>query len=48
MDTYNRILKAQQERRELQAQRDKVIVERMFATGSRPLNNSHLLKKEEN
>ena len=48
MDTYNRVLKAQQERRELQAIRDKAIVERMFSTNSRPLNNSHLLKKEEN
>ena len=48
MDTYNRVLKAQQERRELQSQRDKLIVERMFANHMRPLNNAHLLKKEEN
>ena len=48
MDTYNRILKAQQERRELQAIRDKAIVESMFSNNSRPLNNSYLLTKEEN
>jgi hypothetical protein len=48
MDTYNRILKAQQEQREKQSLRDKQVIERMFATNSRPLNNAHLLKKEEN
>ena len=48
MDTYNRILKAQQEQREKQSLKDKAIVEAMFSNTNRPLNNSHLLKKEEN
>jgi hypothetical protein len=48
MDTYNRILKAQQEQRELQSKKDKLIVEAMFANHMRPLNNKHLLKKEDN
>ena len=48
MDTYNAILKAQQERRKLQREKDKRVVEAMFANHMRPLNNSHLLKKEEN
>jgi len=48
MDTYKRILKAQREARELQSQRDKVMIERMFANHMRPLNNAHLLAKEEN
>jgi hypothetical protein len=47
MDTYNRILKAQQERRELQALKDKQVVEAMFANHMRPLNNKHLLKEIE-
>jgi hypothetical protein len=48
MDTYNRILKAQQEQREIQALKDKRVVEAMFANHMRPLNNSHLLKKADN
>ena len=48
MDTYNRILKAQQEQREKQSLRDKAIVEAMFSNNSRPLNNEYLLMKEEN
>ena len=48
MDTYNRILKAQQEQREKQALRDKAIVEAMFSNNSRPLNNNQELKKVEN
>jgi hypothetical protein len=48
MNTYNRILKAQQEQREKQALRDKAIVEAMFSNNSRPLNNNHELKKVEN
>jgi hypothetical protein len=48
MDTYNRILKEQQEKREKQALRDKAIVEAMFSNNSRPLNNEYLLSKEEN
>jgi hypothetical protein len=48
MDTYNRILKEQQEKREKQALRDKAIVEAMFSNNARPLNNEYLLMKEEN
>jgi hypothetical protein len=48
MDTYNRILKAQQEKRALQSIKDKAIVEAMFSNNNRPLNNSNLLAKEEN
>ena len=48
MDTYNRILKQQQEARELRSIKDKAIVEAMFSNSSRPLNNAHLLAKEEN
>lgn len=48
MTTYDRILKAQQEQREKQSLRDKQVIERMFATNSRPLNNEYLLMKEEN
>jgi len=48
MDTYNRILKEQQERRAAQSLKDKAIVEAMFSNNNRPLNNSYLLKKEEN
>lgn len=48
MDTYNRILKAQQEARELRSIKDKAIVEAMFSNNNRPLNNSYLLTKEEN
>jgi hypothetical protein len=48
MDTFNRILKAQQEQREIQALKDKKVVEAMFANHMRPLNNSHLLKKADN
>jgi hypothetical protein len=48
MDTYNRILKAQQEARELRSIKDKAIVEAMFSTNNRPLTNDYLLAKEEN
>ena len=48
MDTYNRILKAQQEARELRSIKDKAIIEAMFSNNSRPLNNNYLLAKEEN
>ena len=48
MNTYNRILKEQQEKRIAQSIKDKAIVEAMFSSSSRPLNNSYLLKKEEN
>ena len=48
MDTYNRILKAQQEQREKQSLKDKAVIEAMFSNNSRPLNNQHELKKVEN
>jgi hypothetical protein len=47
MDTYNRILKEQQEKRIAQSKKDKEIVEAMFANHMRPLNNKHLLKEIE-
>jgi hypothetical protein len=48
MNTFDRILKEQQEKRIAQSLKDKAIVEAMFSNNSRPLNNSYLLKKEEN
>ena len=48
MTTYDRILKAQQEARALQSIKDKKVVEAMFSTNPRPLNNTNLLTKEEN
>ena len=48
MDTYNRILKEQQEKRIAQSIKDKAIVEAMFSNNSRPLNNSYELRKVEN
>jgi hypothetical protein len=48
MDTFNRIKAEQEAKRALQSIKDKAIVEAMFSTNNRPLNNSHLLAKEEN
>jgi len=48
MDTYNRILKEQQDKREAQRNKDKANVEAMFSNNPRPLNNAYLLAKEEN
>lgn len=48
MDTYNRILKEQQEKRIAQSEKDKAIVEAMFSNNPRPLNNNYQLKKVEN
>jgi hypothetical protein len=48
MDTYNRILKEQQDKREAQRNKDKAIVEAMFSNNPRPLNNAYLLAREEN
>ena len=48
MNTYDRILKQQQEARELRSIKDKAIVEVMFSTNNRPLTNDYLLAKEEN
>jgi hypothetical protein len=48
MNTLERIQAEQAERRLAQSIKDKKVVEAMFATNSRPLNNSYLLQKEEN
>jgi len=45
MSTFDRILKAQQEQRKIQAEKDKLVVEAMFSNNSRPLNNAYLLGK---
>ena len=48
MNTLERIQKEQAEKRAIQSIKDKAIVEAMFSTTSRPLNNSNLLMKAEN
>lgn len=48
MDTYNRILKEQQERRNTQRTKDQAVIESMFSNNPQPLNNAYLLMKEEN
>ena len=48
MNTLERIRQEQQERYAIQREKDKAKIEAMFSSSSRPLNNSHLLKKEEN
>jgi len=48
VNTLERIQAEQAERRLAQSIKDKKVVEAMFSTNSRPLNNSHLLQKEEN
>ncbi len=47
MSTFDRILKAQQEQRKIQAEKDRAIVEAMFSNNPRPLNNAYLLRKIE-
>lgn len=47
MNTFDRILKEQQEKRIAQSKKDKQIVEAMFSNNSRPLNNSYELRKVE-
>jgi hypothetical protein len=48
MSTYDRIRAEQQARYAIQLENNKAKIEAMFSNNSRPLNNSHLLKKEEN
>jgi hypothetical protein len=48
MSTFDRILKAQQEARALQSIKDKKVIEAMFSSNPRPLNNDYELKKVEN
>jgi len=45
MDTYNRILKEQQEKRIAQLEKNKKVIESMFSNNNRDLNNSYLLNK---
>jgi hypothetical protein len=48
MDTLNRIRQEQQERYAKEREANKAKIEAMFSNNARPLNNSHLLSKEEN
>ena len=45
MNTYNRILKEQEEKRIAQREKDKKVIESMFSNNSRNLNNNYLLNK---
>lgn len=45
MNTFDRILKAQQEQREKQSLKDKKVIEAMFSNNNRNLNNNYLLNK---
>lgn len=48
MNTFDRILKEQQDKRIAQRIKDKAVIESMFSNNNRPLNNNHELKKVEN
>ena len=48
MNTLERLRAEQQARYAIQREKDKAKIEAMFANHSRPLNNAHLLEKEEN
>jgi hypothetical protein len=48
MNTLERLRAEQQARYAIQREKDKAKIEAMFANNSRPLNNAHLLGKEEN
>ena len=45
MTTFERILKAQQEQRKIQREKDKLVVEAMFSNTHRPINNEYELRK---
>ena len=45
MSTFDRILKAQQEQRKIQREKDKLVVEAIFSNTPRPLNNAYELRK---
>lgn len=45
MSTFDRILKAQQEQRKIQREKDKLVVEAMFSNTHRPINNEYELRK---
>ena len=48
MSTYDRIRAEQQARYAIEREKNKAKIEAMFSNNARPLNNSHLLTKEEN
>ena len=48
MNTFDRILKEQQEKRIAQRIKDKAVIEAMFSNNNRSLSNNHELKKVEN
>jgi hypothetical protein len=48
MSTYDRIRAEQQARYAKEREANKAKIEAMFSNNARPLNNSHLLTKEEN
>lgn len=48
MNTFDRILKEQEQKRIAQRIKDKAVIEAMFSNSNRPLNNQHELKKVEN
>ena len=48
MNTLERLRAEQQARYAVQREKDKAIVEAVFSSSSRPLNNKYLLGKEEN
>jgi hypothetical protein len=48
MNTLERIRAEQQARYAIEREKNKAKIEAMFSNNARPLNNSHLLKKEEN
>lgn len=43
MNTFDRILKEQQEKRIAQSEKDKKVIEAMFSNSNRNLNNNYLL-----
>jgi hypothetical protein len=48
MNTFDRMLKEQEQKRIAQRIKDKAVIEAMFSNNNRPLNNQHELKKVEN
>lgn len=48
MSTFDRILKEQEQKRIAQRIKDKAVIEAMFSSNNRPLNNQHELEKVEN
>jgi hypothetical protein len=48
MNTLERLRAEQQARYAIEREKNKAKIEAMFANNSRPLNNAHLLGKEEN